>query len=130
MMTRRIGPRAKYRLQQSQRVNDSRTLAAVFPKLKSLIVELTYYAPDGVSRSSQIKYKVNLDNAKAVFRFDCVNKECVNGDFDLSDVLSKAVAARETSASGELRCSGWRTRETIRSAYCRNILRYHLRLAY
>jgi hypothetical protein len=111
-------------------VNGSRTLAEIFPKLKSLIVELTYYAPDGVSRSSQIKYKVNLNNAKSVFRFDCVNKECIRGDFDLSEVLSKAVAAQRTSAVGEMRCNGWRKKETIRTAYCWNVLHYKLSLGY
>lgn len=106
------------------------TLSAAFPKLKSLIVELAYYAPDGVSRSSQIKYKVNLDNAKSVFRFDCVNKECIRGDFDLSDVLAKAVMARQRSATGEMRCDGWRKKEAIRTEHCRNILRYKLSLGY
>ena len=130
MMHRKLQPRAKYRLEQSARVNGSITLAATFPRLKSLQVELTYYAPDGVSRGSQLKYKVNLDNAKSVFRFDCVNKECVRGDFDLSDVLTEAVRARQTLVTGEMRCAGWRTKEAIRKTYCGNLLHYKLSLAY
>ena len=51
---------------------------------------------------------VNLKHAKSVFRFDCQNKECIRGDFDLSDVLAEAIAAQRTTAIGELRCKGWR----------------------
>ena len=130
MPRHKIGARAKFRLKESQRVTDSATLADKFPRLKSLKVDLEFFTADGATRSSQIKYVVNLAHAKSVFRFDCLNKECVRGDFDLSEVLAKAVAGRHTLESGELRCSGWRNKDEIKKVYCRNILRYKLRLGY
>jgi hypothetical protein len=130
MPRHKIGARAEFRQKEGARIMESPSLAARFPKLKTLQVELSFYTPDGETRSSQIKYVVNLANAKSVFRFDCMNKECVRGDFDLSDVLAKAVAGRRTSATGEMRCHGWRNKDSIKVTYCRNLLRYKLSLGY
>jgi len=51
-------------------------------------VDLTYFNADGIGQNNEIKYTVNLANAKSVFRFDCPNGECVGGDFDLSQALT------------------------------------------
>ena len=130
MHRHKLGPRAIFRQQESQRIMDSGSLAARFPKLKSLKADLTYHPPDGVARSAQIKYAVNLDHAKSVFRFDCLNKECICGDFDLSELLAQAVAKRHTTLIGEMRCQGWRNKDSIETVCCGNILRYKLSLAY
>ena len=123
-------PRAAYRLEQGQRVLESASLLATFPKLKSLIVDLALFDPQGVSRSSEVKYSVNLEHAKAIFRFACHNHECVGGDFDLSRVLAQAVADREGLVVGELHCEGWRNRAVIGTQHCRNLLRYKLTLRF
>lgn len=130
MHHQRTGPRAEYRLQEGQRIKDSANLVDRFRKLKSLTVDLAFYNPEGITKSTEIKYKVNLDNAKSVFRFNCPNNECVRGDFDLSEVLAKAVAARRTTATGEMICQGWRNKTTIDTLHCHNILRYKLTLEY
>jgi hypothetical protein len=126
----KIGARAEYRQKEGLRVINSPSLATRFPKLKTLKVNLEFFPSDGAIRSSQIKYVVNLNHAKSVFRFDCMNKECIRGDYDLSDVLIAAVTARKTTAIGEIRCTGWRNKESIKTTYCRNILRYKLSLGY
>src|SRR5437667_4575913 len=99
MHHQKVGARAEYRQLQGQRLRDSGSLADKFPQLKSLTVDLTYYDPEGVTRNSQIKYTVNLANAKSLFRFDCQNDQCVSGDFDLSDELTSAVTARLKTAT-------------------------------
>ena len=126
----REGPRFEYREQESQRVKDSPSLSNKFPQLKSLAVDLSYYNSQGVAKNSQIKYLPNLDKAKSVFRFDCLNKECICGDFDLSELLAQAVAKRRTTLIGEMRCQGWRNKDSIETVCCGNILRYKLSLAY
>lgn len=126
----KIGARAEYRQQEGQRIRNSASLADKFQQLKSLTVDLTYYNPEGVTKSSEIKYTVNLDNAKSVFRFDCQNGECIRGDFDLSAELTKAVDAHHITATGEMCCQGWRSKATIDTVPCRNILRYKLSLGY
>lgn len=130
MHPHRFGARAEHRRKQSQRVRESATLAQRFPKLKSLRVEFETCDPDGTSKGSPLKYEVNIQNAKAVFRFNCPNPECVRGDFDLSDVLARAVRARRKLVKGEMTCHGWRSKDTIGSIRCDNILRYRLQLSY
>jgi hypothetical protein len=130
MRHQKLSNRLEYRQQENQRVKDSPTLAEKFAKLKSLTVELAYFTGERVNRSSQVKYKVNLDNARSVFRFNCPNNECVFGDFDLSEQLARAVRARRKVVEGEMTCQGWRNRTTIDTLRCNNILRYKLSLSY
>src|SRR6266516_1262306 len=100
MRHQKLTPRAAYRQQEGQRIADSVCLSEKFRELKSLTVELAYFSPEGVTLNRQIKYTVNPNHAKSVFRFDCVNGDCVGGDFDLSEALARAVAARRTAAPG------------------------------
>lgn len=130
MRQQKLSNRQEYRLIENQRVKDSATLAAKFKKLKALTVELAYFTGDRANRSSQVKYKVNLENAHSVFRFNCPNNECVCGDFDLSDDLASAVKKKRKIVEGELFCQGWRNRATIDTLRCNNVLRYKLTLSY
>ena len=130
MYRHRIGLRAEYRNQEGERVKASPSLADKFQKLKSLIVNLRYYDPNGLAQNGQFKYMVNLDGAKSVFRIRCPNDECIRGDFDLTKELASAVAKRHTKVSGELSCQGWQNKTTIDTVHCHNILRYEFKLAY
>ncbi|MBC8096176.1 MAG: hypothetical protein H7Y43_10215 [Akkermansiaceae bacterium] len=130
MPQHKLGARAEYRQKEGQRIIESPPLATKFPKLKSLKVNLEFFPPESEVRSSQIKYVVNLAHAKSIFRFDCLNKECIRGDFDLTEVLTTAIAAKKKVVEGELRCGGWRNKESIKVTLCRNILRYKFNLGY
>ena len=130
MRPQKFTPRADYRQEEARRTAASVSLSEKFQELKSLTVEFAYFNPEGVTRNSQIKYTVNPDHAKSVFRLDCFNSECIRGDFDLSEVLARAVAARQTTGTGEMRCEGWRSKTTIDRIPCHNILRYKLSLEY
>lgn len=130
MPPQKLTPRADYRHAEHQRTIESVSLTEKFHNLKSLTVEFGYFSPEGQPRNRQIKYTVNPDNARSVFRLDCMNSECVGGDYNLSDAIARAVAARQTSATGELVCQGWMSKTTIDRVHCHNILRYKLTLAY
>lgn len=95
-----------------------------------MTVESAHYNPEGDSKTGQVKFTVNIQNAKSVFRFQCPNTECVRGDFDLTDKLAAAVASHRKTVSGEMVCQGWRSRTTIDKVRCGNILRYTLTLKY
>ena len=123
-------PRAEFRQQENLRINASPNLAEKYPELKSLSVDLTYCDAEDLRRTNQIKYTVNVNNAKSAFSFMCPNSECVGGDFDLSEKLASAVAARLATATGEIECQGWQSRTTINSVHCHNVLRYTLSLEY
>jgi len=130
MYRQRLGARSEYREQESQRVKDSPRLADRFRQLKALTVNLSFYDSEGVTKNSQIKYTVNLANAKSVFRFSCPNNECIRGDFDLTEELANAIAKHRTTVTGEMCCKGWRSKTTIDTVHCHNILRYKLSLVY
>jgi hypothetical protein len=130
MHAQKISPRKEHLQREQQRVLESPSLAEKFQKLKSLTVDLGYFSPEGTTKNSQVKYTVNVEHAKSVFRFGCHNHECVRGDFDLSKVLAEAVASHRKTVSGEMRCQGWRNRAGIDTIPCNNLLRYKLTLKY
>jgi hypothetical protein len=131
MRTRKNNPRVEYRLLQNERIRESTSLAQKFPTLKSLTVDLEYFDPAGLTRNGGMKYKANLEHAKSIFYFNCASGECVGGDYDLSDRLSKAIAGKRKIVTGEIRCAGIRhNKERKDRAPCQNLLRYKLTLGY
>jgi hypothetical protein len=131
IQTRRSSPRAEYRLMQTERINAAESLAAKFPRLKSMTVSLEYFDAAGLTRNGGMKFKPNLEKAKAIVWFNCPNGECAGGDFDLSKELSRAISAKRPVLEGEMRCQGVRhNREKKEKTPCRNLLKYHFRLAY
>ncbi len=131
MSSRKLNPRTAYRMSQQQRVQESASLAERFPALKSLQINLEYFDRTGATRNGGMKYKANLEHAKSMLYFNCVHGECVGGDFDLTGILSKAVAAKAKAVNGELRCQGTRAgKGGAGRVACNNILRYKLTLVY
>jgi len=131
-MTRTLkeSPRNDYLKQEQLRVESSPMMVEKFPDMKSMTINLAYFDVNRPNRSSEVKYTVNLDNARSVFRIGCQNPECVGGDFDLSQTLAKAVKKKETAVSEELTCQGWKDAGGIGSIRCGRILRYKLSLGY
>lgn len=127
---RKTNPRAEYRLREFQRANSSPSLAEKFPKLKSLKVDLSYFDPDGLNKTGELRYRANVGHAKSVFSFVCQSIECLEGDFDLSEALSEAVAKRCKTVEGEIRCQGTRVKSKENKKPCQNLLRYKLTLDY
>jgi hypothetical protein len=130
MLPRKANPRAEYRLREIQRVNNSVSLAEKFPKLESLTVNLVYFDCDGLTKTGEVRYKVNVHHAKSVFSLVCPSGECAGGDFDLSGAVAHAVTGRCKVAEGDIRCQGFRTRPKEDKAPCHNLLRYKLTLGY
>ncbi len=130
MSHQKFTPRADYRIAQSERTKASPSLSEKFRELKALTVEFGYFTAEGISRNSHIKYTVNPDFAKSVFRLDCMNGECIAGDFDLSEAVAQAITSRQATVTGEMSCQGWLSKTTIDQIHCRNILRYKLSLEY
>jgi hypothetical protein len=119
-----------YLEEQGQRVKDSATLSAKFKQLKSLSADLKFQDAHSPNIIRNLKCTVNLANAKSVFRYRCPNDECVQGDFDLSDIISQAVAKGQTVVTGKIQCPGWLSKTTIGTVHCNNRLHYELTLTY
>ena len=130
MITYKKGARAKHQERQGRRVQEARTLSEEFPRLKSLTVNVRHFDCGSPEDAHPLKFAVNIQNAKAVLRFQCPNAECIRGDFDLTEELAKAVKQHRTTVRGEVPCPGWFNKDTIRTLRCRNVLQYALRLGY
>ena len=125
-----LGLRADFKQRERLRAHSSLTLAEEYPHLKKLSVELTFRNGRNGGKSNTIKYSANVAHAKSVFRFDCPNGECIEGDFDLSELLTEAYAERQTEVSGESRCEGWRDRSAVGTSQCQQTLSFRLMLGY
>ena len=130
MFAHKLGPRAEYREKQRQRIIAAPSLAEKYLKLKSLKVNIGYFAPEGITQYRQLTYDVNLAHAKSVFRFDCCNDECVQGDHELTEELAKAISKRAKKVAGELCCHGWQNKASIKKTKCNHVLRYQMKLGY
>ena len=132
MQTRRTNPSAVYRLLQNERINASVNLGQKFPRLKALTVNLEYFDPTGLRRNGgAIKYKANVENAKSALCFNCRGEQCVGGDYDLSEELSRAIKAKRETVTGEKHCAGMRRKlDNKEQVSCQNLLRYVLQLGY
>ena len=132
MQTRRTNPSAVYRLLQNERINASDSLGQKFPRLKALTVNLEYFDPTGLRRNGgSIKYKTNIENAKSALCFNCRGEQCVGGDYDLSEELSRAIKGKRKTVIGEKHCQGVRHNlEKRERVSCQNLLRYVLQLGY
>jgi len=130
MRHKKLSPRAEHRQLEIQRISQSALLREKYEELKSMTVDYEYFNPEGSTRNRQIKYTVNLDQARSVFRLDCLNHECVGGDYDLSEVLAEAIGERQGTVTGELCCQGWLNKNTIDRVRCRHIVRFRLNLEY
>lgn len=128
--TRKLGPRAEYRHKQGRRVEASPTLAATYSKLKALTVSVGYYGPGATIPQRQLTYDVNIGFAKSVFRLACSNGDCVRGDHELTEELSKAIAKGSTKVEGEQCCQGWLSKDMIKKTKCNHVMHYTLKLAY
>jgi len=126
----KTSPRADYRESQHRRAKQSATLAEKFPELAALTLNLAYLNPDGSTRNREIRFSVNIAGASSVFRIDCLNPDCVGGDYDLSDVLKQAVAVRQPVVTGELCCEGWQNRFTIDHERCHQRIAFTIALDY
>ena len=105
-------------------------MAEKFPRLKSLTVNLAHYDTEGVTKTGEMKCKLNVGHAKSVLWYACPGGECVGGDFDLSEALAAAVASRRKIVTGEMRCQGKRKRGDRERVPCQALLRYKLTLDY
>lgn len=126
----KFSPRDALRQQENQRVQDAARLLDVFPELRMLVIQLAYFDAEGFTLPGNIKYTVNLRNAKTLFLLSCPNSQCVGGHFDLSAALDQLLKARGLSATGVAICQGWSSQATIDKVICRHQLRYRINLEY
>lgn len=79
-------------------------VAAHFPEVKNIVINMLY---NQVGLNKALLRTVNFfPDSHAFFRVDCVNRDCTDGGFDLTQVIKTMVQKRKEAAKGELSCEG------------------------
>ena len=92
------------REEKQQRKLDAGFVEAQFPEVAGIIISMIYNQR-GIQRS--MSRVVNFfPGSYALFRIECLNKECVDGGFDLSQVITGMIRNHKEASKGDLICEG------------------------
>lgn len=88
-----------------QRKLESGLISDLFPAVSDITVSMTYYqnAVNSVLMSRTVNF---WPSHHAFFNMDCMNKECLDGGFDLTSVIVDMIKRHKKSCKGKLRCNG------------------------
>lgn len=92
------------RIERQQQKVDAGSVSTHFPEVASIVVRMKYNQR-GIAKS--LPRVVNFfPGSSALFRIDCLNKECIDGGFDLTQVITGMIGSRRAAAKGDLSCQG------------------------
>ena len=92
------------RMEKTQRNIDAGFVKAQFPEISGIVINMIYNQR-GIQKS--LPRVVNFfPGSYAVFRIDCLNKDCVAGGFDLTQVITGMIRNRREASRGDLSCEG------------------------
>jgi hypothetical protein len=88
-----------------QRKLESGLISERFPEVSDIVVHMTYYqkAVNPVLMSRIINF---WPTHHAYFNMDCMKKDCVDGGFDLTSVITNMIKHQKKSTKGKLNCHG------------------------
>ncbi len=92
------------RAEKLQQRLDAGFVGAHFPEVASIVISMMYNQK-GIGKSLPRTVHFFPDSS-AFFRINCLSKDCVDGGFDLTQVLTSMIGNRRESAKGELSCEG------------------------
>ncbi|MDA8433363.1 MAG: hypothetical protein M0Z60_10445 [Nitrospiraceae bacterium] len=92
------------RTERNQQRIDAGLVAAQFPQVAQIVVNMTYNQK-GIKQA--LARTVNFfPSSYAFFRVDCLSKDCLDGGFDLTPVITGMIGNRKKVAKGDLSCEG------------------------
>ena len=92
------------RTERLQQRLDAGFVSTHFPEVASIVISMMY-SQRGIQKS--LPRTVNFfPGSYALFRVNCLNKDCVDGGFDLTQVITAMIRNRTEAAKGELSCEG------------------------
>jgi hypothetical protein len=92
------------RIARQQRKIDAGYVDAQFPEVSGIVISMIYNQK-GIQKS--LPRVVNFfPGSYALFRIDCLNKECIDGGFDLTQVITGMIRNRRKATKGDLSCEG------------------------
>lgn len=98
-----INKRNDAKLERIQQRRDASTLVKRFPGVAEIVINMTYNQK-GIR---PILRTFNFSpNSYAFFRIDCLSKECIDGGFDLTRVITTMIRNHSAVEKGALNCEG------------------------
>lgn len=92
------------RAERKQQKIDAGFIASLFPEVASISISMDY-SQKGIRQP--VPRTVNFfPNSYALLRVDCLSKECVEGGFDFTRIITSMVGNRNKTSHGELGCEG------------------------
>ena len=99
----------------------SRTVAIEFPSVKSITI---LWNNGNILSESPNKWDVE-PSERFNFYIGCGYRECVEGGFDLTEIVRHSIKQKETQA-GTIRCCGWEDMERYKRFRCDNTIYYSI----
>jgi hypothetical protein len=93
------------KMEKRQQRLDSGLISEHFPEVSSIVINVT----NSYGRIKPITVLRSLNfwpNSYAYFKIECLSKGCLNGGFDLNQVISTMIRSQKDLEEGELVCDG------------------------
>lgn len=79
-------------------------MSSLFPEVESISINMVYSQKEIMQ---SLPRTVNFfPTSSALFRVDCLSKECIEGGFDFTGIINSMIGNRKITSSGELGCEG------------------------
>jgi hypothetical protein len=83
--------------------HEAGSVATRFPEVASIIMNMTYNQKGTISILRTFHF---TPNSYAFFTVNCLRQGCVDGGFDLTQVITSMIRNRRVDAKGSLSCKG------------------------
>jgi hypothetical protein len=91
--------------QNKRKKLSSGLISEKFPKISSIVINMQYYQK--LSERIFMVRTVNFSpSSYAYFYMDCLTKNCLNGGFEFSPVISGLIKKRKKAGKGKFICNG------------------------
>ena len=93
------------RREKTQQRLESGLISEHFPKVSSIVIDMT----NSYGKINPITVLRTLNfwpNSYAYFNIECLSKGCLDGGYDLDQVITMMIRTRKKSEEGELVCDG------------------------
>ena len=93
------------KIEKKQQRLESGLISEHFPGVSSIVITLKN-SYGGVKPITVVRTLTFWPDSYAYFNIECLRKNCVDGGFDLSAVVSRMIKSRKDCGEGNLVCNG------------------------
>jgi hypothetical protein len=90
------------RIEKKQRRIDAGFVAALFPNVESIVINMQY-RQRGI-REPMPRIVNYMPGSHAYFVVECLNRECLEGGFDFTRIISSMIKDRKKTSKGGFGC--------------------------